>query len=416
MNIERFLAKRIISDSANGSQLSRPIVRISVIGIALGLAVMILTISIVKGFQEEVRAKLIGVGAHILITNYDNNSSDEPLPISNKQPFLEQLRHDPTVAHFNVFTTKTGIIKTKTVNEGVVLKGVGADYDWTFISNNLKEGRPFTVGDTGASRSIIVSRYLADKLELKLNDKVIIYFLAKRSNEHSTYHDQRVKTFFICGIYETGLEDVDKTLVLVDIQQLQKLNYWTPEQVGGFELTIHNYNQIDETGERINELIGAGLIAQTIKEMNPTIFSWLDLQDVNAVIVIALMVLVAGINMISALLILILERTNMIGILKALGATNKSIQKVFLYNAGYLIGKGLIWGNIIGISIALIQKYYGLFKLDEATYYVSTIPIQFNLVYILLLNVGTLLCCLLMLILPSFIVSKITPVKAIRFS
>ncbi len=416
MNIERFLAKRFISDSGSGNQLSRPIVRISVIGIALGLAVMILTISIVKGFQEEVREKLIGIGAHIQITNYDNNSSDEPLPISRNQPFLEQLRQDSTIKHVNVFTTKTGIIKTKTVNEGVVLKGIGADYDWSYIKKNIKEGKPFTVSDTGASKNILISKYLADKLELKLDDKVIIYFLAKRSEGNSVFHDQRVKAFFVSGIYETGLEDVDKTLVLVDIQQLQKLNYWTKDQIGGFEVTIDNYKHIDEEGEKIDEIIGPDLIAQTIKEMNPTIFSWLDLQDVNAIIVITLMILVAGINMISALLILILERTNMIGILKALGATNVSIQRIFLYNAGYLIGKGLFWGNIIGISLGLLQKHYGLFKLDEATYYVSSIPIQLNVMHILFLNVGTLFCCLLMLILPSFIVSKITPVKAIRFS
>ena len=416
MNTERFLAKRFISSSGSSNRMSRPIVRISIIGIALGLAVMILTVAIVKGFQREVRDKLIGIGSHIQITNYDNNSSDEPQPISRNQPFLKQIQKDGLIEHIQIYTTKTGIVKTKNLNEGIVLKGIGEDYDWTFISRNLKQGKIFTLSDTGLSRSIVISKFMADKLELSLNDKMIIYFLSKKGDSSSVQYEQRVKTFFISGIYETGMEDIDKSLALVDIRQLQKLNYWNSDQIGGFEMTIRDYNEIDKAGDEVNDLIGDGLVAQTIKEINPTIFSWLELQDVNAVIVIALMILVAGINMISALLILILERTNMIGILKALGATNKSIQQVFLYNAAYLIGKGLMWGNIIGLGLAFIQKYYGIFKLDEATYYVAVIPIELNWIHLVLLNIGTLVCCLLMLLIPSFIVSRITPVKAIRFS
>ena len=416
MNTERFLAKRIISGSGSGNGLSKPMVRISIIGIALGLAVMILTVGIVRGFQQEVRSKLIGIGSHIQITNYDNNNSDEPQPIDRRQAFLKNIPKNGNILHTQVYSTKTGIVKTKTVNEGIVLKGIGEDYDWTFINRNLKQGTAFTLSDTGLSRSIVISKFMADKLELALHDKMVIYFLTKREDTSGVQYEQRVKTFFISGIYETGMEDIDKNLALVDIRQLQKLNYWTIDQIGGFEMTIRDYDQIDKTGDEVNDLIGEGLVAQTIKEINPTIFSWLDLQDVNAIIVIALMILVAGINMISALLILILERTNMIGILKALGATSTSIQKVFLYNAAYLIGKGLLWGNIIGLSLAFLQKKYGFFKLDEATYYVAVIPIDLNGMHIVLLNIGTLVCCLLMLIVPSFIVSKITPVKAIRFS
>jgi lipoprotein-releasing system permease protein len=418
LNTERFLAKRIISGTGSNNRLSRPIVRISIIGITLGLAVMILTVAIVKGFQQEVRDKLIGMGAHIQVTNYDNNSSDEPHPIRKNQSFLneKQALAAASVSHIQMYTIKTGIVKTKTVNEGIVLKGIGSDYDWNFITKNLKEGSVFTVSDTGLSRSIVISKFMADKLELKLNDKMVIYFLTKKSDSVITQYEQRAKVFYISGIYETGMEDIDRKLALVDIRQLQKLNYWTADQIGGFEMSITNYDKIDEIGESVDELVGNGLKAETIKDINPTIFSWLELQDVNAIIVIALMILVAGINMISALLILILERTNMIGILKALGSTNASIQKVFLYNAAYLIGKGLAWGNVIGLSLALIQKQYGIFKLDEATYYVAVIPIDLNWIYIVLLNIGTLICCVLMLIVPSFIVSKITPVKAIRFS
>ncbi len=416
MNTERFIAKRIISGNDTSNQLSRPIVRISVLGIALGLAVMILTIAIVTGFQNEIRNKLIGIGSHIRINNYDNNVSDEPQPISKKQPFINELKNNKEINHIQIFATKSGIIKTKTDNEGVLLKGIGTDYDWKFINENLKSGTAFSISDTGISRNIIISKYLAGKLGMKLNDKMIIYFLTKKADSTTVNYEQRIKVFYISGIYETGFEDIDKHLVLVDIKQIQKLNYWTDEQIGGFEIAINDFKKIDEIGTEVNELIGQGLIAQTVKETNPTVFSWLDLQDVNAIIVITLMILVAGINMISALLILILERTNMIGILKALGARNGNIQKIFLYNAGYLIGKGLLWGNVIGIAIALIQQHFGLFKLDQSTYYVTVIPININLFHILLLNIGTLLCCILMLIVPSFIVSKITPVKAIRYS
>ncbi|MEO6903645.1 MAG: FtsX-like permease family protein [Bacteroidia bacterium] len=416
MNIERFVAKRIISGKNNDSQLSRPIVRISVIGIALGLTVMILTVCIVTGFQNEIRDKLIGFGSHIQITNYDNNISDEPQPISRIQPSIEALKNNRSINHIQVYATKSGIIKTKTDNEGVLLKGVGADYDWKFIAENLKEGTVFKPNNKGVSKSILISKYLANKLELKLNDKMVIYFLTKKVADTNVQYEQRVKTFYISGIYETGFEDIDKTLVLVDIAQIQKLNYWDEEQVGGFEISIKDYSKIDEIGAEVNDSIGQGLVAQTVKEINPTIFSWLQLQDMNAIIVITLMVLVAGINMISALLILILERTSMIGILKALGARNKIIQKIFLMNATYLIGKGLFWGNVIGLSIAFFQYHFGVFKLDQATYYVSVIPIEISWLQILLLNIGTLVCCLLMLIIPSFIVSKITPVKSIRFS
>ena len=377
---------------------------------------MILTVSIIIGFKNEIQNKLIGFGSHIQISNYDNNVSDEPQPISKQQPFLEALKANQNISHIEVYATKSGIIKTKTDNEGVLLKGIGKDFDWRFINDNMKIGKTFIVSDTGLSKDIVISKYLADKLELKLNDKMVIYFLTKNPHDQTSSYEQRAKVFFISGIYETGYEDIDKRLVLVDIGQIQRLNFWTENQIGGFEISIKDFNKIDKAGEEVNELIGQSVIAQTVKEVNPTVFSWLELQNVNAAVVITLMILVAGINMISALLILILERTNMIGILKALGANNGSIQKIFLYNATYLIGKGLMWGNIIGIGIALFQKYTGFFKLNQATYYVSVIPINISILNIVLLNIGTLICCLIMLILPTFIISKITPVKAIRFS
>ncbi|MDQ3047346.1 MAG: ABC transporter permease [Bacteroidota bacterium] len=416
MNTERFIAKRIISGSGSSNQLSRPVVKISILGITLGIAVMILSMAVVTGFQEEIRNKLIGFGAHIQVSNYDNNVSDEPQPISRNQEFLSYAQADPSIAHIQVVATKSGIIKTKTDNEGVLLKGVGAEYDWSFINANLISGQGFSVSDSGVSRDVVISKDLSAKLGLKLKDKMIVYFLTKKADSMSTVYEPRVKVFYVSGIYETGFEEIDSKLVLVDIQHIQKLNYWEPDQIGGFEIMLKNFEQMDEKGEELDVLVGQGLTAQTIREINPPVFSWLEMQDVNAVIVIVLMVLVAGINMISALLILILERTNMIGILKALGAGNFSIQKIFLYNAFYLIGKGLLYGNILGLSIALLQKYTGIFKLDQSQYYISQIPIYLDPLHIILLNAATLVCCLIMLILPSFIVSKISPVKAIRFS
>jgi len=416
LNTERFISRRIIFGSGKANQLSSPITKIAVLGITLGLAVMILTVSIVTGFQIEIRNKLIGFGSHILISNYDNNETSEPQPISSEQPFLKEIQSDPDISHIQSFATKSGIVKTRSANEGVLLKGIGGDYDWDFIQKNLISGEVFHAGDTSLSKNIVISKYLADRLDLKLNDKMVIYFLTKKEDSVSIAYEQRVKAFYISGIYSSGFEDIDKKLVLVDLGQIRKLNYWNDQQVGGFEIAIKDYKKLDEIGDKVNILIGQGLSAQTIKDTNPTVFSWLDMQDVSAIIVIILMLIVAGINMISALLILILERTNMIGILKALGASNAGIQKIFLYNASYLIGKGLLYGNILGIGIALIQHYFGIFKLDQTTYYVSVIPIHLNLLSILLLNLGTLVSCLLMMILPSFIVSKITPVKAIRFS
>ncbi|MBI2270737.1 MAG: ABC transporter permease [Bacteroidetes bacterium] len=419
MNAEFFIAKRILSGGRQTKQISTPIVRIAVGGIALGLAVMIITIAIVTGFQNEIREKIIGFGAHIQIINYDNNTSQEPAPISRQQDFLPLLKKLPEVKHVQVFALKNGLIKTKTDNEGVLLKGIDSDFDWSFIKKNMKEGDVFKVNDNNLEKKIVISKNIAGRLDKKINDRLLIYFITQKKYNDSAgtiQYEERVKEFFISGIYSTGFDEYDKKMVFVDIAQVQKLSYWDKNQVGGFEVTIKDFNDIDKAGEAVDELVGQNLIAQTIRQVNETIFSWLDLQDVNAMIVIGLMVLVASINMISALLILILERTNMIGILKALGSTNWNIQKVFLYNAAYLIGLGLFWGNVIGLGLCLVQQYFGIITLPEETYYVPVVPINIDIVHVLLLNAGTLITCLVMLLVPSFIVSKITPVKAIRFS
>ena len=404
--VEFFISKTIIS---NNKGFSKPIVNIAILGIALGLAIMILTLAIVTGFQKEIRDKVIGFGSHIQITNYDNNESFESSSIDRHQPFLAELKNNLSIRHIQSFATKAGIIKTKNELQGVIVKGIGSDFDWEFFKKNMIEGEPFKVNDSIKTDKIIISKFHKEKLRLKLNDTIIIYFIQNQQ--------QRARKFSICGIYSTGLGDLfDQIYVIADIAHIQKLNNWDKNFIAGFEILLNDYEKLDEATERVNEIVGFSFLAKSIKELNRQIFSWLDAQDINAVILIVLMALVAAINMISALLILILERTNMIGTLKALGMPNWSVRKIFLHNASYLIGRGLLWGNIIGISFCLLQKYFHLIPLDERTYYLSYIPINFNLLHVLLLNAGTFAVCFIMLLLPSYIVTYITPVKAMRFS
>lgn len=370
---------------------------------------MILTLAIVTGFQKEIREKVIGFGSHIQITSYDNNESFEGSPINKEQPFLNDLRKDKSIRHIQSFATKAGIIKTKDNLQGVVVKGVGSDFDWGFFKKNLVVGSSFTVTDTTKSDKIIISKFHSQKLKLKINDTIIIYFIQDQQ--------QRARRFVVGGIYQTGLGEMfDQIYVLADIGHIQKLNGWDKSSIAGFEILLNDYNQLDEVADYVDELVGYNFYARSIKELNPQVFSWLDAQDINAVVIISLMALVAAINMISALLILILERTNMIGLLKSLGMKNQSVRKVFLYSASYLIGRGLLLGNIIGISICLLQKYFHIAKLDETTYYLSSIPINFNIFHILLLNAGTFILCFVILIIPSYIITYITPVRAMKFS
>src|ERR1035437_24387 len=405
MNIEFFISKKIIS---NNKGFSKPIVKIAILGITLGLAVMILTLAVVTGFQKEIRDKVIGFGSHIQITNYDNNESYEGTSIDRNQPFLADLKKYSPIRHLQSFATKAGIIKTKTELQGVVVKGVGSDFDWEFFRKNIIAGSPFTVSDSGKSDKILISKFHAEKLKLKLNDTLIIYFIQNQQ--------QRARKFSVCGIYQTGLGDMfDQIYVIADIAHIQKLNGWNKNSIGGFEILLNDYNKLDVATEFVNSSVGYKFGAKSIKELNRQMFSWLDAQDINAIVVVTLMALVAAINMISALHILILERTNMIGTVKALGMTNLSVRKIFLYNASYLIGRGLLWGNIVGISICLLQKQFHLISLDQATYYLAYVPVNFNLLSVIFLNVGTFVLCLVMLLIPSYIITYITPVKAMKF-
>jgi len=408
LNFEFFIANRIFS--AGGNSFSKPIVRLGVISVALGLAAMIVSVAIVTGFQNQIRDKVIGFGADIQISSYEVNSSYETSPVDMKQPFYPGLDSVEGIKHIQIFAQKAGIIKTKNQIEGVVLKGVGSDFDRSFFKDKLVAGHLFQVSDSAVSNDVIVSKYIASKLGLKVGDPLRMYFIIKDELQ------PRGRKFNISGIYETGLNEFDKMFVFGDIHHIRKLNKWNDNEVGGFEVFVDNFKDIDRMGDVVNKVIGYKLKSKTIVQLYPQIFEWLKLQDINVVIIIALMVLVAGITMISTLLILILERTNMIGTLKALGTNNGSIRKIFVYNAVYIIGKGLIWGNVIALSFCFLQITTGVFKLNQESYYLSEVPVNLQLSHLLIINLGTLIVTSLMLILPTYIITKISPVKAIRFS
>ncbi len=393
--------------------------KIAIGGIALGIAVMILSLSIVTGFQNEIKNKVIGVGSHLTILKLDNNVSLEPQPIVKNQAFLTELKKNTNIKHIQVFAVKNGIVKTKTENEGILLKGIDRDFDLTYLKKNLIDGDVFQVNTDSTSNSILISKHLSDKLSLKKGEKILVYFVTKKKgadDDESFEYEQRVRNFTITGIYDTGFEDIDAQLAFVDIKHLQKINYWSDDEVGGFEIQLTDYTKLDSETEKINEIIGYELTAQSIKQTYPGVFGWLELMDSNAVIIISLMLIVASINMISALLILMLEKTSSIGLLKALGAANQDVRKIFLNLSFKLITKGLIIGNLIGITLSLMQLKFKFFTLEKETYYLEFVPINFDLFHILLLNIGTLSTCMLFMLLPTLVINKISPIKAIRFN
>lgn len=414
MNTELFIAKRIYKgDKRNDKRVSSPAIKIAIVGIALGLAVMILSVCIIVGFKKEIREKVVGFGSHIQITNFDNNTSYEHAPISFSDTLAAKLTSNPAVRHVQGFITKPGIIKTDQDFQGIVLKGVGKDYDWNFFKKNMIEGDVITSNDTSDVNTAILSKTIADKLHLKLGDDFITYFVQE---------PVRARRFKITGIYRTNFEDYDNLYVITDEAVLARLNQWPADLVSGIEVTVREYDKLDQTAQDLffemssyKDRLDNSLYARSIKDINPMIFNWLSLLDMNVWVIIILMVIVSVFTMISGLLIIILERTNMIGIMKAMGARDFSIRKVFLYLSSFLIGQGMLWGNIIGLLICFIQYRFQLFKLDPATYYLSAVPIDLNPWLIILLNAGTLIVSLLMMIAPSYLVARITPSKSIQF-
>ena len=414
LNIELFIARRLVIDKESKKTISRAIVRIAVFGISLGLSVMIISVAVVTGFKQEISNKVIGFGSHIQIVNYDSNASYETVPINRKQPFYPGIDSVPGIEHVQVFATKAGIIKTRDQIQGIVIKGIDRDFDWSFFEKNLVSGEIFNLDDSTTSNKILISHTIANKLNLKIDDEVATYFVQE---------PPRMRRFKISGIYETSLTDFDQMFILADIRHVQKLNDWDPDQITGFEITINDYSQLDYMTALVNDIAGysftedgSRLKIVNIQDKYPQIFDWLNLQNMNVLVILVLMLIVAGFNMVSGLLVLILERTNMIGILKALGTENISVRKIFLYQSIFLIVQGLFWGNIIGISFCLVQQHFQVLTLDPSSYYLSTVPINLDLLSIISLNLGTLLVTVLMLILPSILITRISPEQAIRFN
>lgn len=413
MSTSAFIAQRLIKERNRGTAFSRPINVIAIIGISLGLAVMILAVAILTGFKQQIRDKVAGFGAHIQVVNLDANLSYETVPISASQPFLEKISKQPGIKNIQVFATKAGIIKTEDNIQGVVLKGIGSDYDWSFFSSNLIAGEVVRVNDSVRTNNVLISKKIADMLGFRPGDSFSMFFVQD---------PPRMRKFTITGIYETSLEEFDKTYIFCDIDHIRSLNGWNDDQVSGFEILINDFDQLDQMTALVRDAIGyrvtedeEQLKVTNIRTLYPQIFDWLEFQDTNVIIILVLMILVAGFNMISSLLILILEKTNMIGVMKAMGADNKLIRNIFLYQASWLTAKGLFWGNIIGIGIAFIQMKTGLVSLDPASYYLKSVPINLNLLHIILLNIGTMTAIVLMLLIPSQLIARITPVKAIRY-
>jgi len=413
MNLPYFIANRLIKGRREGTSFSRPINVIAIVGIAMGLAVMILAVSILTGFKQQIREKVVGFGSHIQIMNFDSNISFETTPISDTQKFIPLIRDIRGISHIQVFATKAGIIRTEEEIQGVVLKGIGSDFDWNYFRSNMVEGSVFSVSDTGRTDKVIISRKIADMLRLKTGESFAMLFIQD---------PPRMRKFTISGIYETSLEEFDKMYVFCDIGHIKRLNGWSEDQVSGFEIYIKDFDRLNELTSAVRDTIGYQLTEEetkfrvtNIRNRYPQIFDWLNFQDINVIIIILLMLIVAGFNMISGLLILILEKTNMIGVLKSLGSEDTTIRRVFLYQAAYLIGKGLFWGNFIGIGLAFLQLRTGIISLDPSSYYIKTVPVNLDLIHILLLNAGTMLSIILMLLVPSQLISRITPVKAIKY-
>ena len=412
MNLPYFIAQRLIKGRREGTSFSRPINVIAIVGISVGLAVMILAVSVLTGFKQQIRDKVVGFGSHIQIMNFDSNISFETAPISTNLDFVSKIKDLPGIKHMEVFATKAGIIKTDENIQGVVLKGIGPDFDWSYFNSCIISGTVFTVSDTATTNKVIISKKISDMLKLKTGDSFAMDFIQD---------PPRMRKFTISGIYETSLEEFDKIYVFCDISHIRRLNGWKDNQVSGFEIFINDFDELENVTQEVRDVTYKITENETkvkvtnIRTKYPQIFDWLNFQDMNVVIIIILMLVVAGFNMISGLLILILEKTNMIGILKALGSQDNTIRRVFIIQAAYLISKGLFWGNLIGIGLAMLQLKTGLLSLDPTSYYIKTVPVNLNVIHIILLNAGTMAVIVLMLLIPSQLVSRITPVKAIRY-
>ena len=414
MHFPLFIAKRLYSEQGDKRKVSRPAIHIATAGVAIGLAVMIISVCVVLGFKHTIRDKVIGFGSHIQVADFLTLQQMEQYPIVIDDSMIDVLKHIPDVAHVQRFAMKEGILKTDSDFLGVAFKGVGPEFDSTFIHNNMVEGSIPHFSDSVSHNQILISQLMADKLHLKSGQRIFAYFFDNNG--------VRTRRFTIAGIYQTNLKKYDETIVFTDLYTAVKLNGWESDQASGAELSVNNFDNLDMVESRVISKVkgtvdhyGETYSSATIKELNPQIFQWLGLMDLNVWIILALMLIVAGVTMISGLLIIILERTSMIGILKALGARNKTIRHTFMWFAVFIIGKGMLIGNVLSLGLLALQQAFGIIKLDAQTYYVSTVPVEINALYIVALNVATLLISVFMLVAPSYLISHIHPAKSMRY-
>lgn len=406
MGYEQWIARRLMRSGMDTLRVSRPVVRLAISGIALGFSAMIISVAIVKGFKQEIREKVIGFSAHVQISKFDANQSFESSPIEFNTANLSSIAKLEGVRHVQAFATKAGIVRKGSEIEGVIAKGVDSGYDWSFFRKSLRAGAIPVYANSSRSSDILISTVLARKLNLNVSDSLVTYFVQQ---------PPRARKFKIVGIYETGLEEFDEKFVFCDLAQIRKLNDWNDSTIGGLEVQLSDFDAMDEAAPRIYATTGSDLDVRTIREMYPQIFDWLGLQDINAVVIIILMIIVAGINMIAALLVLILERVGTIGTLKAIGASDASVRNIFLRIAALLISRGLFWGNVVGIGICLLQHYFHWIRLDQDSYYIAYVPIRLLPLDLLWMNLGTLLVCTMMMLVPTLLVTRIRPVRALRF-
>jgi len=416
LNLEYFIAKRLTASDKNKSSISAPIKNIAIAAIAIGMIMMIISVAAGVGLQQKIREKVAAFNGHIIVSNFDDNQSEVSRdPISINQDFYPKFKNVSGISHIQAVATKAGIIRTESDFEAVIYKGVGKDYDWNNLKEYLVEGKLPDVSKN-LNAEVLISKYIAERLHLKVGDKFNTFFMKDDNNKLPNR-----RYFEISGIYNSGFQEFDATYIIGDIRHLQRINKWNSDQIGSFEIFIDDFNQIEQKGDEIynntqnKQDASKTLDTQTIAEKYFYIFEWLHLFDFNIVVILVIMIIVATINMVVALLVLILERTQMIGILKAVGANNWTIRKIFLYNAFHLIVRGLIWGNLIAIGIIIIQQQFGIVKLNPESYYVNVAPLYLDWLYILLLNLGTAIVAFLVLLIPSYIVTKISPVKAMRF-
>ena len=414
MDWKLFVARRIYGSREGGKEISKPAVRIATAGISVGLAVMIVAVAVVIGFKHQVRDKVVGLGSDIVITNFDQQKSYETVPIAVGDTLLQELGDLEGVRQVQRYSTKPGMIMTDDNFLGMVLKGVSSEYNFDFLNRHMVEGEIPVFSDTVSSNLVLVSKTITDKLQVKTGERLYTYYIEGKN--------VRARRLEIAGIYQTNFTQYDDLFLITDLYTVNRLNAWESQQVSGVELEVEDYNLLDEVYERVcgqvdmkTDAFGNTYYVQTVEETNVQIFAWLDLLDMNVWVILMLMVGVAGFTMISGLLIIILERTNMIGILKAMGADNSSIRKVFLTFSVFLIGRGMLWGNVIGLSFIVLQSQFSLFSLDPSIYYVDHVPVEFNFWLWLLLNVCTLLVSVLMLVGPSYLIAHIHPAKSIRF-